>query len=144
MRSLRSSGSVPEFLIVIDDGNRVDLDIELLRPRADDAEHARRLLFGEVTAIDAIHLVEVSAVRDVDGALQHVLQGRAGRLEADLHVVEHHLRLLLDGDERDLAGAPIGRREAGNEYKVARADDRVERNAFLLQVPTYARDVDDL
>src|SRR5580698_1737695 len=124
MESLRGS----------DRGDAIDLDVEVTRPRHDTHEHPGGGIPREIAGVNRIHRREFIDGRAIDGALQNVIEGRARRLEAELHLFHDQLGLTLQRRVYDLAGGRIERGEAGDVECVAMAGHSRSGGLPLLQV----------
>src|SRR5439155_5805911 len=75
----------------------IDLDVEGPRPAWNAQKDPRRTFYREVPRIHFVDLAEVGHIRAVDVAFEHMRHGRAGALQASLHLIEHDLGLAFDG-----------------------------------------------
>ena len=90
---------------------------------------SRGLMLAEEFGIDFVHRLEVGAIREVDGALDHLREARAGALQNRLGVVQDQARLMLDIAQRHLVGAGIDGHLSRYVDKAAGFDGRRIRTA---------------
>src|SRR6202012_5394162 len=83
-----------------------------------DEDPCRRVL-REIPGIDRVDRGKLLDRRAVDIAFQHLLERRARRLEAELHLFEHELGLALERCVDDLTGCRIEGWKPRNVERVA-------------------------
>jgi hypothetical protein len=92
-------------------GYAIDLNVEGSGPGGYVDKNSGGWCTSEVARINRIHRGKVLNGSAIHGALQDLVQVRAGRFEAESHLIHDKLRLLLDRYFRDLTGFGIERWE---------------------------------
>src|SRR5262249_31924234 len=93
-----------------DRGDAVDLHVERTVPGGHADEAARRRVRRKIPRVDRIDGPEMRRVGAIHVALDDLVERRAGRRQAELHLLEHDLGLSFDRQALDLAGGRIVRR----------------------------------
>src|SRR5580704_14845823 len=112
------------FPLVSKSGNRCDavyLDIKRPRPSRNVNENSRRRILREEPNVNFIHGGKLLDGRAVNVALKDLIQRRAGRLEAKLHLSQDDFSLLFDRTGDDLTGFRVEGRESGDINHVTMA-----------------------
>jgi hypothetical protein len=104
-------------------GDAVGLDVERARPGRDAHEDPGRRVLRKISGVDGIHRRELLDRGAIDVALQDLIEGGTGGLEAQLHLLHNQLRLALDGSLDDLPRLRIEGWEARHINRVAMAGD---------------------
>src|SRR6202012_1933088 len=73
----------------------VNLDVEMSRPGGDIHKNAGGRILGKVAGIDRIDGGEFLNRRAIDMAFENLLQRRARRFQAKLHLLQHQFGLAL-------------------------------------------------
>src|SRR5262245_48853465 len=111
-----------------DRGNAIDLHVERTVPGRHADEAARRWVRGKIPRIDRIDRLEMRRVGAIHGALDDPVERRAGRRQAELHLLEHDLRLPLDRQALDLARGRIVGRDVRHKDEIAAPDGHAARD----------------
>src|SRR6516165_659509 len=116
-----------------DRGNAVDLHVERTVPGRHADEAARRWVRGEIPRVDRIDGLEMRRVGAIHGALDDPVERRAGRGQAELHLLEHDLGLAFDRQALDLAGGRIAGRDVRHKDEIAAPDGHAARGLCGLR-----------
>src|SRR5262249_36228825 len=111
-----------------DRGNAVDLHVERAVPGGHADEAARRRIRREIPRVDRIDGLEMRGVGAIHVALDDFVERRAGRRQAELHLLEHDLRLPLDRQALDLARGRIVGRDVRHEDEIAASHGHGDRD----------------
>src|SRR6266436_1447262 len=111
-----------------DRGNAIDLHVERAVPGRHADEAARRRIRRKIPRVDRIDGLEMRRIGAIHGALDDLVERRAGRGQAELHLLEHELGLAFDRQALDLAGRRIVRRDVRHEHEIAAPHGHAARN----------------
>src|SRR5262249_42907406 len=106
----------------------VDLHVERTVPGGHADEAARRRVRRKIPRVDRIDGLEMRRVGAIHVALDDPVERRAGRRQAELHLLEPDLGLSCDRQGLDLAGGRIVRRDVRHEDEIAAPHDHGARD----------------
>jgi hypothetical protein len=112
--------------------NTVDLDVKRSGPGGNADKYPGGRVRGKITSIDRIDGCEFLNRGAIHVAFEHVLQERARRLEAELHLFQNKLGLAFDRGFDHLSGVGVEGRKPGDVDRVAAA-----RNGRGRRLPVF-------